>query len=399
MDDDGGADGLERIRTPARSGWTLLTPAVADLAARLGVRLLCRPLRIGQIAVAARYEHVREILDRDLDFRIAPVNAARIDAVNDPFILGMDRSEQLTVEHHALYKALSSIDLAALVAGAKKDADERLAQAGEQIDAVEEYARAVAGGTARRLFGIVGPDDASLVEVARAIFAHTFLNLGSDEAVTARALNAAPLMRSWLETEIARRRRAGETGADLMGALMRMPELDGKAVRRLLGGMLVGSIDTTATAVANILVTLGRDRDLAVMARRDIDEPARLMGWCREALRRMPHNPVLVRQTVADVQLGGVSLPAKKRVFAWTQAAMQDAAAFPEPRLMRPDRDPRAYLHFGGALHACAGRTLNDLQIPMLVSGLLRCGLEHVGKVQWAGPFPAHLPVRLGRGQ
>lgn len=385
------------IRTPARSGWTLLTPAVADFAARLGVRLLSRPLRIGRTAIAARYEHVREILDRDLDFRIAPVNAARIDAVNDPFILGMDRSERLTVEHRALYTALSSIDFRALVEGAREDADARLAQAGEEIDAVEDYARAVAGRTARRLLGLVAPDDASLVEVARAIFSHTFLNLDNDEAVAARALNAAPLMRSWLETEIARRRQAGEPGTDLMGALMRRPQLDDDAVRRLLGGMLVGSIDTTATAVANIVVTFGRDRAFAALARRDVDDPGRLMGWCREALRRTPHNPVLVRETIADVELGGVSLAAGTRVFAWTQAAMQDATAFPEPRRMRPDREPGAYLHFGGALHACAGRRLNELQIPMLVAGLLRRGLERVGKVQWAGPFPAHLRVRLGR--
>ncbi|MFO1119851.1 MAG: cytochrome P450 [Rhodospirillales bacterium] len=121
------------------------------------------------------------------------------------------------------------------------------------------------------------------------------------------------------------------------------------------------------------------------------------MGWCREALRRTPHNPVLVRETVAPVDLDGVLLPAGTRVFAWTQAAMQDAAGFPEPRRMRPDREPRSYLHFGGALHACAGRRLNDLQIPMLVALLLRRGIEETGRVGWAGPFPAHLPLRLRR--
>lgn len=401
IESDGGAGVLADIRTPPGRRSILLNPTFADVAARLGVRLLTRPLRIGRTAIAARYDHVREILSRDLDFRIGPVNAARINAVNDPFVLGMDRSERLTVERQLLYKALASIDFRAVLADAERDARARIDAAEDRIDAVEEYARAVAGTTARRLFGVVGPDADTLVEVARAIFAHTFLNLGNDQVVEARALRAAPLMRSWLEAEIRRRRAAQETGADFMGALMRTADSDGRidddGVRRMLGGMLVGSIDTTATAVANILATFGRDPALAARATRDAGRTDVLMGWCREALRRTPHNPVLVRETVASVDLDGVTLPAGTRVFAWTQAAMQDSAAFPEPRVMRPDREPRSYLHFGGALHACAGRRLNDLQIPMLVSLLLQRGIEEIGRVQWAGPFPAHLPVRLRR--
>lgn len=94
---------LDDIRTPPSRRSILLNPAVADVAARLGVRLLARPLRIGRTAIAARYGHVREILSRDLDFRIAPVNEERINAVNDPFVLGMDRSERLSIERYFLY--------------------------------------------------------------------------------------------------------------------------------------------------------------------------------------------------------------------------------------------------------------------------------------------------------
>lgn len=401
VDSNDRAGVLDDIRTPLSRRSILLNPVVAEVAARLGVRLLARPLRIGRTAIAARYGHVREILSRDLDFRIAPVNEERINAVNDPFVLGMDRSERLSLERYLLYKALAAVDFLALLAEAERDAQARLDAAEDRIDAIEEYARAVAGNTARRLFGVAGPDAQMLVEVVRAIFAHTFLNLNNDRAVEARALKAAPLMRSWLETEIRRRRAAQETGPDFMGALMRAADSDGRldddGVRRILGGMLVGSIDTTATTVANILTTFGRDPALAASARKDAGRSDALMGWCREALRRTPHNPVLVRETVAQVDLDGVALPAGTRVFAWTQAAMQDAAGFPEPRLMRPDREPRTYLHFGGALHACAGRKLNDLQIPMLISLLLRRGIEETGRVQWAGPFPAHLPLRLRR--
>lgn len=388
---------LDELLIPRSRGEVLLGPTVSGLAARLGVRLLTRPLRIGKTVIAARHADVSEVLRRDLDFRIAPINGDRIAAVNGDFILGMDRSDQLVAERRALYSALTAVDIPALAEQAAADADSLLAKAADgRIDAVGGYARLVAGRTAQRLFGISGPDEAYFLAVARAIFAHTFLNLSGDKVVEARALKAAALMRTWLETEIVGRRRAGVTGDDLMGALMRQPALDDDGVRRNLGGMLVGSVDTTASSVAKILVVLARDRRLAQAARRDADDPVLTLGWCREALRRWPHNPLLMRRAAVDTDLNGVRVPAGSQMVAWTQAAMQDAQAFPAPKQMRADRPDEPYLHFGGGLHPCAGRSVSDLQIPMLVSRLLIRGMRSIGRIEWAGPFPDRLSVALG---
>jgi cytochrome P450 len=365
------------------------------LAARLGAQLLHKPLKLGSTVIAARHRDVAELLHRDLDFRIAPINAGRIDEVNGAFILGLDRSDQLTRERHALYAALAEVDLDALMADASARADALLAEAGRTIDGVEGYARRVAGGTAQRLFGVRGPDEATYLDVVRAIFGHTFLNLGGDEAVRARAIRASALMRDWIDAEIARRRNAEALGDDLMGALLRRGELDDDGVRRTLGGMMVGAVDTTATAVAKIVFMLCRDPKLAAKVARDVQAPDRLLGWCRDVLRRWPHNPIVLRQAAADTSLAGVAVARGARVIAWTQAAMFDAEAFPDPTQMRPDRPAGAYLHFGGGLHPCAGRMINDRQLPMLVGKLLARDLVRVGAVGWAGSFPAHLPVTL----
>lgn len=390
---------LKDIETPSGGGGPLLGPTIPGIAAWIGVRTFSKPLRLGKTVIAARHRDVTEVLRRDLDFRIAPVNAARIDEVNGPFVLGMDRSDQLTIERHALYAALSTVDLAAIVAEAAQDADALIAGAGgsDRLDAAGGYARLVAGRTAKRLFGVSGPDETTFLAVARAIFAHTFFNFSGDKAIEARAVKASVLMRAWLETEIGRRRAAQSPGCDLMGALMRQPDLDDDGVRRTLGGMLVGAVDTTATAVAKILVVLSRDLRLHQAVRRDATDPALTLGWCREALRRWPHNPLVLRQAVVDTTLAGVAVPAGGQVLAWTQAAMQDEEAFPEPGQMQPDRPARGYLHFGGGLHPCAGRAINDLQIPMLISKLVTRGVRKVGAVGWAGPFPAKLPVQLER--
>jgi len=231
------------------------------------------------------------------------------------------------------------------------------------------------------------------MDVVRAIFAHTFLNISGDKEIEARALNAAVLMRAWFVTEIARRRQSGEVGNDMMGGLIRDNMLDDDGIRRTLGGMLVGSIDTTATAVAKIVKMIGRDHRLRDSMTADVDDPQRLYGWCREALRRWPHNPALLRKAARDTTLDETVVPAGATVVLWTQAAMQDRRVFPEPKLLKPERPASVYLHFGGGLHPCAGRSVNEFQIPLLVRHLLVRGIRRVGRVKWAGPFPDRIDV------
>ena len=106
------------------------------------------------------------------------------------------------------------------------EAARRITDAGAEIDVVGDYARPIAAHTARALFGVGGPDEQIFMDVARAIFAHIFLNFSADKAVESRALRAADLMRDWLSAEIARRRSSGDLGPDMMGALLRGKILD-----------------------------------------------------------------------------------------------------------------------------------------------------------------------------
>jgi cytochrome P450 len=392
---------LSEIVTPPSSGFftTLLnTQPLPALAARIGAWISAiwgKPIRIGSRVLVARHAQVLELLGRDLDFQIGPINAARIDAVNGPFILGMDRGATLTQERRALYSALSQVPLAPIEAAVAQEAAAKVDAANGEIDVVGEYARLIAAHTARRLFGIQGTTELAFIEVARAVFAHTFLNLTNDKAIERRALIAAGFMKTWFAEEIARRRASGQFGTDLMGRLLTDGILDDDGIRRTLGGMLVGSIDTTSSSVAKIVWLIGKNAELAKGIAADAGDPVRLAGWCCEALRLWPHNPLVQRQAVTATQLANVVVRPGDQMIAWTQAAMRDPSAFPEPDALRPDRPVGAYLHFGGGLHPCAGRAVNAFQIPLLVGALLRRGIKSVGSVQWAGPFPDHLILKF----
>ena len=392
------------IATPAAAKGFLANllsgPTVPAAAARLGARLAAlwgKPIRVGGKVVVARHAHVVEVFHRDLDFRIAPINETRIVEVNGAFVLGMDRGATLVHERDALYQALAAVDLAPIRQAVEQEAAKRVAAAGGEIDVVGGYARPIAAHTAKALFGIGGSDERIFMDVARAVFAHVFLNLSGDKAIRDRALNAAVLMKAWFDGEIAQRRASGQLGVDMMGALLRGGMLDDEGVRRTLGGMLVGSIDTTASCVAKIVTMIVKHPELAQCFAADVDDQARLAGWCREALRLWPHNPIVLRQAAAGTRLADLDIREGDQIIAWTQAAMLDTAAFPDPQLLRPDRPVMAYLHFGGGLHPCAGRAVNAFQIPALVGALVRRGIKSTGSMQWAGPFPDRLPLRFER--
>lgn len=398
------ANASHDIATPLSSsgffGSLLSGPALPALAARLGAKLarwLGDPIRFGQTVIVARHATVLEVLHRDLDFLIAPINEQRIVEVNGPFVLGMDRSATLVRERSALYRALAEVDFDPIRRSIAQEAKKLVAAADSEIDVVEGYARPIAAHTATALFGIKGTDERTFMDVARAIFGHVFLNLNGDDAIRQRAIRAGALMQKWFTEEIERRRASGDLGTDMMGALLKAGTVDDACVRRTLGGMLVGSIDTTASSVAKIVTMIARDATLAKCVAADAGDEARLYGWCSEALRRWPHNPLVLRKAGAGTRLGKAKIRAGDRVFVWTQAAMLDAEVFPDPQYLRPDRPAAAYLHFGGGLHPCAGRAVNAFQIPALVGALVRRGIKSTGTMQWAGPFPAHLPLRFER--
>jgi cytochrome P450 len=393
---------LAEIATPAGKpkGATALFAwrSLPLLAARIGIRfarMRRTPLRIGSLVLAIRHRHVSEVLARDLDFRIASSNAPRFDEIGYHFILGMDRSVELADERQVLYTALSAVNFAKVRAQTQAEIERRL-EGKTQIDAVEDLARPAAALTAQQVFGIAPADYQMFVEAVRSIFNHCFLNASGDVAVTERAKRAAKLLDGWFLDEIARRRAdAGGFGADMMGALLRAGASD-DLTRRSLGGMLVGSIDTTTTVVAKVISEMMRDPVLLAAASRDALDPSRLYGWCQDALRRWPQTPILGRQAEFATELDGTKVPVGARVLMWTQAAMFDASVFADPKTMRPDRLVGNYLHLGGGLHPCAGRAINAWQIPMIVGALLKRRPRKLGKMLWAGPFPAHLPIELG---
>jgi cytochrome P450/glutathione S-transferase len=381
----------------------LLPPKLLRGGARLAARSFPRVLKLGKTAYVSRFADVDEVLARDGDFLIAPVNARRIEGVMGPFILGMDNSAELQTQRRATYRALAGTDhsgAAALVASeAERFVTDAAARFGK-IDVVNGFARPIAARAALTIFGIRGPSEADLMRAVRAVFHETFLNLSGEAKIERAGRDARAEIASWIKQEAADRGGRPNGSGDLVDRLLEQAAAGELAVEQIpwiTAGLLVGSIDTTATVVANITCEIVTDRALAKAVRRDVDNPRRLIGWCWEALRRRPHNPLLIREAAADVSLAGKSIPAGSRVWALTLPAMQDARVFPNPSELRPDRPLEHYMHFGRGLHRCSGRELNERHIPTLVAALVRHGVSGPHDLRFRGPFPDRLVVSLER--
>ena len=369
--------------------------------------------RIGGRVVVTRHADVTEILARDGDFTLAEVNAPTIERWSGPFILGLDRGEVYEREAAALRRAVPPEDLPrvrGLVAATAADLLDGARPHG-RVDVVGEYARVAATRLAGSYFGVPGPDEVTMMRWMRAMFDAVFIDTGR------RAARAAELtiaeQRPYMENLVAERRAAVAEGRtvpdDLVTRLVTMaddePWLDDDAVRRNVNGVVVGAVDTTSKAVAQVVDELLRRPAALDAARRaasagDVDT-VRRHAW--EALRFHPHSPVLQRRCARDTTLGsGRRVRGGATVTVSVMAAMFDGAAVPAPGRFRADRPDDGYLHFGAGLHTCFGRHVNAVQIPELVAALLRLpGMRRApgraGRLTYDGPFPDRLVLEFDR--
>jgi cytochrome P450 len=171
------------------------------------------------------------------------------------------------------------------------------------------------------------------------------------------------------------------------------------------GGLLIGAIETTSQAVAQVLQFLIESAEWfprAQAAARLADTTA-FDGIVWEALRFVPIAPLLFRQCAVDATIGRgrsyeTQVASGTYILALTQSAMFDPCAFENPQQFIPTRNWYHYFHFGFGSHECLGRYIGMVMIPEMVRQLmLRPGLKAHGRIDYRdGPFPEHYDLSWG---
>lgn len=372
-------------------------------------------LTIGNRTVVARYLDVLEVLSRDADFTLSQLNGPKIDRLDGPFILGLDRGPQYDRELALLHRVLLPADLERIRRFVAEQAALQLAVARPRgrIDVVNEYARVVAVRVVATYFGMPGPDEPTMMRWLRDIFHYVFADVTSSAAVRDDAARSGAALRAHMDAVIAQRKAAPANSApdDVLGRLLALqgpenPWLDDDAVRRNLAGMIVGAVDTTSKFLTLALAQLLERPAEAARARTAAlaGETETVRRYIYEAGRFSPHTPLLIRYAPRDTALAAGTRRARTirsgtTLLLGNISAMFDPDGFNEPGSFRIEHDSAA-LHFGYALHRCLGLDLNSVQIPQLAAGLLQLSnLRRApgsdGCMRFDGPFPDRLLVEF----
>jgi cytochrome P450 len=172
-------------------------------------------------------------------------------------------------------------------------------------------------------------------------------------------------------------------------------------------GLLVGMVETTSAAVAQVLdQLLDRPRQLAdATAAAGAGDDGALSAHVWEALRFNPINAFAGRvcvqpYTIAAGTKHATAVPPGAFMLVAGRSAMRDADAVPDPEAFRLDRPSHAYIHFGHGPHTCLGAQINLVQIPEIVKALLLAGPSRAegpaGRLDFqGGPFPERFDVTL----
>lgn len=378
-----------------------------------------------QLTIVTKYDDVLEVLRRDDVFSIRLYTPKMERVAPTGFLLGMPDSARYQKDAALLHLAMRRDDLPRLRRFVAQTAHQivRSAASRRRLDVVQELAYIVPLRFIEHYFGVPVSSAPQLAAWVQAIFQDMFLNADDDPTdpvgnpARQGALRAASELRPYLDGLINHREerlRAGNAGPDdVLGRLLRMrcqvaASFSRAQIRDNLIGLMVGAVDTTATAITNVVDELLRRphelHDAHQAACRGDDEL--LMSCIHEALRFKPQAPALVRfcerrHTLAAATQHAVTIEPGAAVFAATASAMFDPERIEAPNVFRPGRPVATdYLHFGHGLHTCLGRYAAQVQIFESIKRLLRVeGLRRLkgaaGNLSYRGPFPQSMVVEF----
>ena len=163
------------------------------------------------------------------------------------------------------------------------------------------------------------------------------------------------------------------------------------------GGLLIGSVEPTSTAVAQVIQFFLERPELlaeakAASAQEDTDK-IDAMVW--EALRYVPISTYMFRQLYQDYTIAKgtdreTTIPAGTNVLTLTQSAMFDPYCYQDPDEFKTDRNWYHNFNYGFASHDCLGKYVGMAMIPEMVRQvLLRTDIHATSAMDYKdGPFP-----------
>ena len=232
--------------------------------------------------------------------------------------------------------------------------------AGDSCDFVRQLAVPFPSQVFLTLFGLPLSDLDQLLEWKDAVLHFSAGDIGgAPPEVLARAAD----MVDYLHARFDERRGGG--GEDLLSLILNdqgEAPLSDQEIIGLCFLFMIAGLDTVTSAAGFALYELARDPDLQRRLRSD--ETA-IPAFVEEVLRVGSTVPYVPRKTTADVEIGGVAIPAGSDCWVGFGTANWDATRFAEPATIHSAR--QNHFAFGRGPHRCLGSHLARLELQLIV--------------------------------
>lgn len=163
------------------------------------------------------------------------------------------------------------------------------------------------------------------------------------------------------------------------------------------GGLLIGAVETTSQAVAQVLQYFIQHPELLdqVKLASQKTDTSEIDALVWEALRFVPISPYMFRQASQDYTVAKgtdreTTIKKGTNVLTLTQSAMFDNYANENPDEFNPDRNWYHNFNYGFASHDCLGKYIGMAMIPEMVRQVLRrSNIKANAPIDYKkGPFP-----------
>jgi cytochrome P450 len=142
--------------------------------------------------------------------------------------------------------------------------------------------------------------------------------------------------------------------------------------------LLIAGNDTTAAALANLMLLLATQKGLTDELYQIADDDRLLNRFVEEVLRIEPPAHGLFRTAMKDIELSGTLIPAHSQVCIMFASANDDEDEFADSRkidLARPNAT--RHLTFGAGTHRCIGAALSRMEVKIAAQEIIR-RLDHI---------------------
>jgi cytochrome P450 len=137
--------------------------------------------------------------------------------------------------------------------------------------------------------------------------------------------------------------------------------------------LLIAGNDTTAAALANMMMILALQPELVGQLYAAIEDERLFTRFVEEVLRLQPPVHGLFRMVTREVELGGKVLPKGAQIMVVFASANDDATAFACPRTLDTTRTKiTSHLTFGAGIHYCIGANLSRMELKVAAQEIIR---------------------------